>query len=181
MASGGVEDWLRTELHDVVGYSDKTLSQFILSLANKATSATALHGQLLASGIDEGPRVRPFAEALFQRIMQSQKKGGTVRPGGGAGGIGGAAASSVRGRQPTNAELIRQSQQYTLVESDDEDYARALGGGKDGKSGSGSSKAHKKDKKDKKDKKERHSRKSRATLAATRKRTFPQYGSACGM
>jgi len=158
MASGGVEDWLRTELHDVVGYSDKTLSQFILSLANKATSASALHGQLLASGIDEGPRVRPFAEALFQRIVQTQGKGGTLHSR--AEGFGRAgAASSMRGRQPTNADLIRQSQQYTLVESDDEDYAVALGGGKDAKSVSGSSKPLKKDKKEKNERNGRHLRK----------------------
>ncbi len=142
-----VEDWLRTELHEVVGYYDKTLAQFILSLANKATSAGSLHTQLLASGIDDGPKVRPFAEALFQRTMPAQKKpkAAVARPAAG-------------GRQLTNAELIRQSQSYSMVESDDEELlARAVGGGGGGGGGSASKKEKKEKKKDKK--KERHARK----------------------
>jgi hypothetical protein len=30
-------------------------------------------------------------------------------------------------KQPTNADLIRQSKQYQMVGSDDEDYAKAMG------------------------------------------------------
>lgn len=71
-----VDDWLRGELHDVVGYYDKTLAQFILSLAQKAGSPAALHSQLLASGIDEGPKVKPFAEQLFRRLQGGGGGGG---------------------------------------------------------------------------------------------------------
>lgn len=119
-----IDDWLRGELHDVVGYYDKTLAQFLLSLAHKAPGPQALHSQLLASGIDEGPKVKPFAEQLFRRVQGGGGGGGGRRPaaGAGGGGMGGH-------RQPTNAELIRQSQQYGMVESDDEEFALALGGG----------------------------------------------------
>jgi len=60
-----------------VGYYDKTLAQFILSLAQKAGSPSALHSQLLASGIDEGPKVKPFADQLFRKLQ-----GATGRKGG---------------------------------------------------------------------------------------------------
>ena len=43
--------------------------------------------------------------------------------------IGAAKSAAPVGRQPTNAELIRQSQSYGLVESDDEDFAKAVGSG----------------------------------------------------
>jgi len=157
-----VEEWLCTELHDVVGYSDKTLSQFILSLAKRAPSAAALHVQLIGSGIEEGPRTRPFAEALFQR-MRSQ--GGKVGKGvaRNAGGVGGRAAASVGERRLTNAELIRQSQRYSLVESDDEDYKRAISGTGDG-NGTNGGKRRKEEKKEKREKKERQARKKTAEI-----------------
>lgn len=118
-SSGGIDDWLRGELHEVVGYYDKTLAQFLLSLAQRAPNPQALHTQLLGSGVDDSPKIRPFAEQLFRRVR-------------GGGGARKAAAPGMQhrgGQQPTNAELIRQSQQYGLVESDDEEFALALGGG----------------------------------------------------
>lgn len=184
-AMSSVDDWLRSELHEVVsthhvhtahphrpiltetgqltnqqvGYYDKTLAQFILSLGQKAGSASALHTQLLSSGIDEGPRVKPFAEQLFRRLQQSSGGGGGARRGAWLACWFGASCSSdglrvcmregisiihpvhahataapsgasSSQRQPTNAELIRQSKQYAMVDSDDEEFALVLGGGK---------------------------------------------------
>lgn len=120
-SGGAIDDWLRGELHEVVGYYDKTLAQFLLSLAQKAPGPQALHTQLLGSGVDDGPKVRPFAEQLFRRVRGGGGRGGGGRKAAAPGGMG--------QQQPTNAELIRQSQQYGMVESDDEEFALALGGG----------------------------------------------------
>jgi putative exporter of polyketide antibiotics len=55
-----------------VGYSEKTLSQFVLAMAKKATSARGLLGQLMANDFTMGPKLEAFATTLFSKASASR-------------------------------------------------------------------------------------------------------------
>lgn len=95
-----MDSWIRDQLHDVVswlcsptcsadastltstscdmqlGYYDKTLAQYILALANKASSSKGLLEQLIANDVPPGPKAEAFAQQLFQKTRGASGGGG---------------------------------------------------------------------------------------------------------
>lgn len=70
---------LRAEIccHHQLGYYDKTLAQFILSLAKKATSSKSLLEQLISNGVPEGDKAQAFAQQLYQKTRAMDGGGET--------------------------------------------------------------------------------------------------------
>jgi hypothetical protein len=54
-ASSAVRQWVSDHLHDVIGYSDATIADFVLAVAKKAASRDALGAQLAAT-LSPGPQ-----------------------------------------------------------------------------------------------------------------------------
>ena len=54
-----MEQWVSDELHTLVGLSDRTIAQFVVALAKKASSAGDLVDKLASTGtMDESPAVK---------------------------------------------------------------------------------------------------------------------------
>jgi len=104
--------WAGEKLHDVLGYSDRNLAEYICSLAQKAKTAGELHKNLLANDVPDGPAAQAFSRELF---AQFPRGGASQRVGSGA-----VVPSSASVLKVTNAEAARKSKSYTLVEMDHE-------------------------------------------------------------
>ena len=125
--------WVSGRLHDVLGYSDRTTAQFVAALAGSARSASDLEGKLLDNGFPSGSATSSFARELASQAGQ----GSSSQP-----------AKAVK-RQPTQAELLQQSAQYSLIGDEFE----------------GKKKKKDKKKKEKKKEKKRHMRRAGEAVA----------------
>ncbi|KAJ8907632.1 hypothetical protein NDN08_007742 [Rhodosorus marinus] len=115
MASEDVEMWVRDELYDLVGLSDKNLAQFLVAMAKNEQSADSVERQLVAvGGFKEGSlSVKKFANELFGRVGSVGDQKGAV---------------SVQGRkEKTQVEDMRRKQRlldknrtYDLVDMQEE-------------------------------------------------------------
>jgi pre-mRNA-splicing factor ATP-dependent RNA helicase DHX16 len=96
--------WIGDALHEVLGFSDRTLAEYVAVLASKASSAEDLNAKLVENDMEASEKLRAFAGELFARV--------------------GAATASSRQQQQqkrvvTNADLLRESSQYELVVMDE--------------------------------------------------------------
>lgn len=122
--------WIGDRLHSILGFSETSVAQYIAALAAKATNHATLHSQIMSCDIPDTPESRAFAEQLFARVPRAKVQ--------------------APGRKvPSNADLVRQSAQYGLLDSDGEDGDASS----DHKSKTGKAK--------KKDKRKYHERKRR--------------------
>lgn len=96
--------WISGRLHEILGYSETSVAQYIGALAAKSSNLAALHTQILAAGdIQDSPAVRAFAQELFARVQSNKPKQAVVAE-----------------KKLSNAELVRQSQGYELLGDEDE-------------------------------------------------------------
>ena len=99
--------WVDDQLHEVLGLSDKYVSQFLIELAQRSGSADQLLDRIRDTGtIDVDERVAAFARQLHGRVPRAA-----------------AAPPPQRAREAALAELYRKNQQYRLVSEDEEDDA----------------------------------------------------------
>jgi len=59
--------YVNDTLHSILGYSDKTLVQYIISSAKKARDTNSILNSLKISGIDEG-KAAAFAQDLYNKV-----------------------------------------------------------------------------------------------------------------
>jgi pre-mRNA-splicing factor ATP-dependent RNA helicase DHX16 len=124
-----VVKWISGELHSILGYSEKNLSEYIYGIASKAKSPHELLDKLAANDVPSNEATRQFCTKLLGKMPNS-------------------GSNKSKSNAPTNADLIRQSEQYSTVPMD-EDFDRQ---------GQSSSKNHKK----KEDSSKKHIRKRNA-------------------
>lgn len=67
LMSSSVEDWLSEQLHDVLGFSDRSIVQFLLSSLSLG-SASEVSRQLVDLGAPPGPRTDALASELLLRL-----------------------------------------------------------------------------------------------------------------
>eukprot|EP00775_Hariotina_reticulata_P008556 gene8556-8738_t len=60
--------WVSDQLHSLIGFSDKTVADFILASAKKAKDAHTLVKNLASFGVPSGPSGAAFAEDLLSRL-----------------------------------------------------------------------------------------------------------------
>ncbi|XP_013884176.1 pre-mRNA-splicing factor ATP-dependent RNA helicase DHX16 [Austrofundulus limnaeus] len=98
-----LEQWVSDRLHDILGLSDRYVSQFMIGIARKASSAEDLVGRLEQTGtIDIDPSVSAFAKELFEKIPRQQ-----------------AAEKPSRALERQALEMERKNRTYTLLEDSD--------------------------------------------------------------
>ncbi|KAM4611176.1 pre-mRNA-splicing factor ATP-dependent RNA helicase DHX16-like [Discoglossus pictus] len=67
----GVELWVKDQLHDVLGMSDRHVAQFLVGTARRSSSSSDLLSRLRDTGaIDVTDKVKGFIEELWLRIPQ---------------------------------------------------------------------------------------------------------------
>ncbi|CAG7818252.1 unnamed protein product [Allacma fusca] len=100
-----VERWVNDKLHDILGLSDRTVGNFIISLAQKSSSEDNLIERLEATGaIDIDPNVISFAKELYGKVPHAAPK---INP--------------ARLIEKAALEQHKKNQTYQLLLSDDDD------------------------------------------------------------
>ena len=108
-----VVKWTGEQLHDILGYSDKNLAEYICSLGAKAKTVEDLLENLLANDVPNSAATQSFCQSLYSKF----------------GGGGKSTQQQQRQQRPkTNAELIRQSESYGLVDMGEEEEVGSSGG-----------------------------------------------------
>ncbi|KAM9723759.1 pre-mRNA-splicing factor ATP-dependent RNA helicase DHX16 [Menidia menidia] len=98
-----LEQWVSDRLHDILGLSDRYVSQFMVGVARKASSADDFVSRLEQTGtIDIDQSVEAFARELFQKIPRKQ-----------------AVEKPSRALEREAMEMDRRNQTYTLLEDSD--------------------------------------------------------------
>lgn len=98
-----LSNWVSDQLHDVLGFSDKNTTEFLISLAKNASDSQALVRKI-SEGFDVNERVIDFAANLWSKVPHKQQTENPYR---------------VRERV-LNIEQQQKFMNYALV-SDDED------------------------------------------------------------
>ena len=92
--------WVSAQLHDVVGYSEKNLAEYIIGIAMKSKNVNNFHEKLLKDDMPDTDLLKQFCHQLYTKLprLDRPKISKTV----------------------TNADLLRQSEQYSNVSMDDD-------------------------------------------------------------
>ncbi|KAM7383050.1 hypothetical protein PAMP_002737 [Pampus punctatissimus] len=100
-----LEQWVNDRLHDILGLSDRYVSQFMIGTARKASSSQDFVARLQQTGtIDIDQSVIAFAEELFDKIPRKQ-----------------VVEKPARAIEREAIEMDRKNRTYTLLEDSDSD------------------------------------------------------------
>lgn len=67
-----LETWVNDKLHDILGISDKYISQYLLGLAKKATDPNDFIGKIRETGtVEIDTNMLNFAHELWQKVFRS--------------------------------------------------------------------------------------------------------------
>ncbi|XP_036931060.1 pre-mRNA-splicing factor ATP-dependent RNA helicase DHX16 [Acanthopagrus latus] len=100
-----LEQWVNDRLHDILGLSDRYVSQFMIGTARKASSSQDLVHRLEQTGtIDIDQNVIAFAEELFNKIPRKQ-----------------VVEKPARAMEREAIEMDRRNRTYTLLEDSESD------------------------------------------------------------
>ena len=94
-----VVEWVNNQLHGILGFTERNLADFIVTMATKAHDSKDLYKKLLENDFPDSMESLSFAQQLLG--MLRDKKGSI-----------GASRSLVQSN--TNAELMRQSMSYKV-------------------------------------------------------------------
>ncbi|XP_077987074.1 pre-mRNA-splicing factor ATP-dependent RNA helicase DHX16-like [Glandiceps talaboti] len=105
MAGREVETWVNDKLHDLLGMSDRYISEYLVSLAKKSNSSDDFVDRLRDTGtIEVDQSITGFAHQLWQKVPHKQQV---------------EKASRVKERDAL--ELEQRNRSYQLVSDDDDD------------------------------------------------------------
>nr|XP_054769577.1 pre-mRNA-splicing factor ATP-dependent RNA helicase DHX16-like [Lytechinus pictus] len=105
MASGNLDQWVKDELYDVLGISDRYIAEFLVGLAKRASSSSDLVQRIRQTGtIDISDGVVRFAGELFNKIPRKQQ---AINP------------NRLKEKQAIEQELKNRS--YKLLSDDEEE------------------------------------------------------------
>ncbi|KAF3839509.1 hypothetical protein F7725_018226 [Dissostichus mawsoni] len=100
-----LEQWVNDRLHDILGLSDRYVSQFMIGTARRASSSEDFVERLEKTGtIDIEPSVVAFAKELFDKIPRKQ-----------------VVEKPARAMEREAIEMDKKNRTYTLLEDSDSD------------------------------------------------------------
>lgn len=71
-AMANLEQWVSDRLHDILGLSDRYVSQFMIGIARKASSSEDFVTRLVQTGtIDIDQSIISFAQELYEKVYSS--------------------------------------------------------------------------------------------------------------
>jgi pre-mRNA-splicing factor ATP-dependent RNA helicase DHX16 len=79
---GIIKRWVNDELHSILGYSEPTITNFIVSLAKNTKSVDAFLNRLKSfdEGLAGNQKIRPFAQQLLGKFSQPAKPTASTLP-----------------------------------------------------------------------------------------------------
>lgn len=98
--------WVSDQLHDILGYSHKTLAEYIVALAKTAKSPDALLSKLASSDVPVNARTQKFARDLLAKVPRKKK------------------AKTYQKREKAIKDALRRNQTFELLEDEDDDGLR---------------------------------------------------------
>ncbi|CAI5949617.1 unnamed protein product [Closterium sp. NIES-65] len=99
-----LKTWVSDQLYQILGYSESSLVSFVIALAKRSSSVSALTSSLSSNGLPASPATSAFASQLASRIP-SAKKG----------------PSAYKTEEKAAIEFARRQQQYALLDVDDDE------------------------------------------------------------
>ena len=106
MSDRELKRWASDQLHELLGFSQGYLADYVLSLARKERTVAGLVKALGEADVPGGERTQRFARELIERTPRARADAAD----------GGAAAAAERSRKEA-AALLRQNEQYGLEEA----------------------------------------------------------------
>jgi hypothetical protein len=100
--------WCQNSLYDVLGYTDKALAEYLVNLAGHSRGAGDLLAKLLENDFPQTEKTKAFCTGLLSKSRSVPASASSSSS---------SSSSSGPGRL-TNADLLRQSQSYGLVDMD---------------------------------------------------------------
>lgn len=97
------DKWLNDQIHELLGFYHKSVSDFILSKSKTTRTIPQLKSSLMEAGFEDSDSLTNFASQLIQRFSAP-------------------APSPVQKREPTQQELmIKKNESYSLILDDEDD------------------------------------------------------------
>ncbi|XP_041368249.1 pre-mRNA-splicing factor ATP-dependent RNA helicase DHX16-like [Gigantopelta aegis] len=104
MASAETETWVNDQLHDILGISDKYISQYFIGLASKSTSHQEFLQRLKDTGtVDIDDNIIQFAIKLWNKVPHKER-----------------VIKTLSVEQQSQLELERKNKSYQLLSDDDD-------------------------------------------------------------
>lgn len=103
---GDLNRWVRDELHTLVGFSDRSVADFIVAMAQKKPKESAVLAELENVDVPINDKAKKFVTELLKRIPKKEK--------------------SYQAKEAEARALISKNASFTMVEDDDDDTERAL-------------------------------------------------------
>ncbi|XP_027168694.1 pre-mRNA-splicing factor ATP-dependent RNA helicase DEAH1-like isoform X1 [Coffea eugenioides] len=128
---GDLRAWVSDKLMSLLGYSQPTVVQYVISITKKASSPAEVVNTLVELGLSSSRETQAFAQQVFARV--EHKASGP---------------SLYQQREREAAMLVRKQRAYTLIEADDEEDD--AGGSVGNKSASMATQSRKEDNRNKK-------------------------------
>lgn len=101
--------WVNDQLHDIIGYSDRNVADFIIEIAKKKTSQSSLVKALASADLPNNSKTNAFAAELLKRMPKSSEL-----------------ASAYREDHKKKLALLKKNESFGLLEDDDDDEERRL-------------------------------------------------------
>ncbi|KAI3463896.1 hypothetical protein Pfo_020559 [Paulownia fortunei] len=101
---GDLKTWVSDKLMSLLGYSQSTVVQYVITLSKKASSPSEIVNQLVDLGISSSAETFAFAKEIFARVERK-----TSGP------------NLYQQQEREAAKLARQQKTYKILEADDED------------------------------------------------------------
>ncbi|KAG8388743.1 hypothetical protein BUALT_Bualt02G0157000 [Buddleja alternifolia] len=101
---GDLKTWVSDRLMTLLGYSQPTVVQYVITLSKKASSPSEIVNQLVELGISSSSETLGFAKEIFSRVERK-----TSGP------------NLYRQQEREAAMLARKQQTYKILDADDED------------------------------------------------------------
>lgn len=111
MADKATRAWVEDQLFALLGFAERALVEYCISLGKKAKDAGSLAATLEGQGLPAGSTTRQFASDLLARLPR------------GGGSAAAAAAAAQRQRDAEAAAFARKQQQYSLIVDEEEEAA----------------------------------------------------------
>jgi pre-mRNA-splicing factor ATP-dependent RNA helicase DHX16 len=113
-AMGDTNAWVKNQLFDVLGFAEKNLTGYVVSLAKKSKSESELLSNLAALDVPTNARTKRFAQELMARSGAS---------GGGTGRAAHAAPSASQRREQESRALAAKNDTFTMLKEPELDLA----------------------------------------------------------
>ena len=106
MADRDLRRFVNDQLHDVLGFSESTMVDFICALAKNARSASALLTKLHEADVPANDRTKRFAAELFNRVPRQAA---------------GKLPDAAREQRKEQLDLLKRNEQYEMLGAEDDD------------------------------------------------------------